>query len=172
MDLDVEFRSAPGEVFRLVLLPGKDPWMTWLCTSLPRKRFTPEQVGKVYRFRWQIELVFKEWKSYANLHSFDTANEHIAEGLIWASLAAALLKRFVAHMAQAVTGVAVSTRKVAMCAQLFLRTLCGDINARRPMRPRLRGLMDYIAANAARAAPKKECKRGRLSMGLEPVGLK
>lgn len=171
MDLDVEFRSAPTETFRLVLLPGRDPWLTWLCTSLPRNRFSPVEVGKVYRLRWQIELVFKEWKSYANLHAFDTANEHIAEGLIWASLAAAILKRFVAHLAQSVSGVAVSTRKVAMCSQLFLRTLCSDLGARRPMSPRLRRLVDYIAANAARAAPKKERRRGRLSMGLEPVGL-
>ncbi|HJN75087.1 MAG TPA: transposase [Myxococcota bacterium] len=170
MDLDVEFRSAPGEVFRLVLLRGRDPWLSWLCTELPRDRFSPADVGKVYRLRWQIELVFKEWKSYANLHAFDTANEHIAEGLIWASLAAAILKRFVAHVAQAVGAKAISTRKVAMCAQLFLRGLCRDLGAGRPMRPRLRRLVDYITVNAARAAPKKERRRGRLSMGLEPVG--
>jgi hypothetical protein len=48
-------------------------------------------VGRLYRFRWQIELCFKEWKSYANLHQFDTANAHIAEGLIWASRCAAVL---------------------------------------------------------------------------------
>jgi hypothetical protein len=48
------------------------------------------------------ELCFKEWKSYANLHPFDTANPHIAEGLIWASLCAAVLKRFLAHAAQRV----------------------------------------------------------------------
>jgi hypothetical protein len=34
----------------------------------------------IHRFRWQIELLFKEWKSYANLHKFDTANAHIAAG--------------------------------------------------------------------------------------------
>lgn len=39
---------------------------------------------------------------------------------------------------------------------------------RRRMRPRLRRLVDYIGANAARAAPNKERRRGRLSMGLEP----
>ncbi len=172
MDLDIEFRSAPGEIFRLVLLRGRDPWLSWLCTELPRDRFSTADVGKVYRLRWQIELVFKEWKSYANLHAFDTANEHIAEGLIWASLAAAILKRFLAHAAQAVSRAAISTRKVAMCAQLFLRSLCRELGAGRPMRARLRRLIDYIAVNAARAAPKKERRRGRLSMGLEPVRAK
>jgi hypothetical protein len=61
-------------------------------------------VARLCRFRWQIELCFKEWKSYGNLHQFDTANAHIAEGLIWASLCAAVLKRFLAHAAQRMGG--------------------------------------------------------------------
>ncbi len=55
---------------------------TWLVTNLSRARVTSEQVGQVYRLRWQVELLFKEWKSYANLHAFDTGNASIAEGLI------------------------------------------------------------------------------------------
>jgi hypothetical protein len=51
--------------------------------------FSVDVVARLYRFRWQIELCFKEWKSYANLHRFDTANAHIAAGPIWASLCAA-----------------------------------------------------------------------------------
>jgi hypothetical protein len=41
-----------------------------------------------------MELLFKEWKSYANLHAFDTENPAIVEGLIWIAIAAAALKRF------------------------------------------------------------------------------
>ena len=36
----------------------------------------------------------KEWKSYANLHAFDTANPAIVEGLMWTAIATAALKRF------------------------------------------------------------------------------
>ena len=85
--------------FRVVVVPGRDDGMTRLCTNLPRTPFSAALVGRLYRFRWQIELCFKEWKSYANLHKFDTANPHIAAGLIWASLCAAILKRFLAHAA-------------------------------------------------------------------------
>jgi hypothetical protein len=92
VDLDIEYDRRGRRVgFRVVALPGRDRAMTRLCTNLPRTPFSVDVVARLYRFRWQIELCFKEWKSYANLHQFDTANPHIAEGLIWASLCAAVL---------------------------------------------------------------------------------
>jgi hypothetical protein len=85
-DLDVEFiRGRRVDRFRVVVVPGRDEAMTRLCTNLPRTPFSAPLVARLYRFRWQIELCFKEWKSYANLHKFDTANPHIAAGLIWAT---------------------------------------------------------------------------------------
>jgi predicted transcriptional regulator len=87
-DLDVSFvRGRRVARFRVVMVPGRDEAMT-----------------RLYRFRWQIELCFKEWKSYANLHTVGSSNPHIAEGPIWASLCAAILKRFLAHAAHRVPG--------------------------------------------------------------------
>ncbi len=121
VDLDVPFQCGPRLVsVRVVVLPGRDAAMTRLCTNLPRTPFSLDLVARLYRFRWQIELCFKEWKSYANLHQFDTANAHIAEGLIWASLCAAVLTRFLAHAAQRMGATAMSTRRVAMCAHHML----------------------------------------------------
>ena len=100
--------------FRLLLIwnrTGKEHMA--LVTNLPSDAFTLAAVRDLYRLRWQIELLVKEWKSYANLHAFRTANPSIAEGLIWASLAAALLKRFVAHVtALVVRGVEISIKQV------------------------------------------------------------
>jgi len=82
VDLDVELVRGQRRVgFRVVALPGRESTMTRLCTNLPRTPFSADLVGRLYRFRWQIERDFKEWKSYANLHQFDTANPHIAVGL-------------------------------------------------------------------------------------------
>ena len=91
MDLDVEYERGNGKRkrmvdFRVIVLPGNEKTMTRLCTNLPRTPFSLDLVARLYRFRWQIELVFKEWKSYANLHKFDTANEHIAASLVWPSI--------------------------------------------------------------------------------------
>src|SRR5438876_6839073 len=87
-----------------------------LLTNLPAKRYHLAMIYRAYKWRWQVELLFKEWKSYANLHAFDTANPVIVEGLIWVAIAAAALKRFFAHITQLLTAVPMSTRKVAMCA--------------------------------------------------------
>ena len=91
MDLDVEFHCGPRVVgVRIVVLPRREAAMTRLCTNLPRTPFSLDLVGRLYRFRWQIERCCNEWKSYANLHQFATADAHIAEGLIWASRCAAV----------------------------------------------------------------------------------
>ena len=43
--------------------------LDWLIfvTNVPASMLTMEQVALLYRVRWQIELVFKLWKSYAGL---------------------------------------------------------------------------------------------------------
>ena len=142
-----------------------------MATNLPPERYSVYEVAKAYRLRWQVELLFKEWKSYANLHAFDTQNPAIVEGLIWAAISAAALKRFLAHTAQVVAGVETSTRKVAMCAVHFLhdilRALISEIENR--FLDTFARAIDYLAGNARRAHPKRDRERGRLQFGLEPI---
>src|SRR5438445_1637078 len=49
----------------------------YLLTNLPAKRYHLDMLYRAYKWRWQVELLFKEWKSYANLHAFDTENAAI-----------------------------------------------------------------------------------------------
>lgn len=170
-DLDVEFqRGRRSYRFRLVTLPGKEKWMTRLCTNLDRDRFHIDLVGKLYRFRWQVELNFKEWKSYANLHAFDTANEHIAEGLIWAGLCAAVLKRFLAHAAQLVSCVPISTLRVARCAKHIIRPLLATVaQAPRRLASVFFDALRFLLHNARRANPERDRTCGRLQTGFALV---
>ena len=171
MDLDVEYeRGQDVAGFRVVVLPGNEKTMTRLCTNLPRTPFSLDLVARLYRFRWQIELLFKEWKSYANLHKFDTGNEHIAAGLIWASLCAAVLKRFLAHAAQIVGGKPISTRRVAMCAGHIIDELVAALLASVSIAAALRDGLAFLLANAQRSNPRRERKTGRLRSGLVVVG--
>ena len=169
-DLDVEFpRPQTRDIqMRIVVFPGRERAMTRLATNLGRDRFAPQLVGKLYRFRWQVELCFKEWKSYANLHRYDTANKHIAEGLAWASLCAAVLKRFLAHAAQYIASTPISTRRVAMCARRVLDAVFAAL-VDGGLRATLLDCVEYLVQNAARAHPKRDQTSGRQQTELKLV---
>src|SRR5713101_2832601 len=143
----------------------------YLLTNLPATRYRLDMICRAYKWRWQVELLFKEWKSYANLHAFDTENPAIVEGLIWAAIAGAALKRFLAHMTQLLVEVPMSTRKVAMCA---VHVLGGIIQALKTgdvvgLSTALEAAMTYLAGHAQRAHPKRDRHTGRSQLGLEPL---
>ena len=114
--------------------------------------------------------MFKEWKSYANLRAFDTANAHIAEGLIWAALCTAIVKRFCAHAAERVHGVALSTQTTAKCIHHSLgAVLSAMVENPQRLRDAFSRMLDYLRANAARAKPKRDARTGRNKLGLYHV---
>ena len=162
---------------RIVVLytpgPRNKKHFTYLHTNLPRQEFTIDEVGDLYRFRWQIELMFKEWKSHANLHAFDTGMVPIAEGLIWGSLLAAIMKRSMTHAAELSRGVALSTLRAARSAALYLDPVLKAL-----FRGGLRGVIsaiveafDFLDMNARRAHPKRDRERGRFKAGLKPLAV-
>jgi hypothetical protein len=140
-------------------------------TNLPPKRYPLEVICRAYKWRWQVELLFKEWKSYANLHAFDTAKVAIVEGLIWTAIAAAALKRFLAPMTPLLAAVPMSTRKVAMCAVHVLGDIVralqsGDVAG---LYAALEKAVTYLACHAQRAHPERDRHTGRSQLGLEPL---
>lgn len=43
-------------------------WLLYV-TNVPPSMLTPQQVAHLYRVRWQIELIFKLWKSFCGMRS-------------------------------------------------------------------------------------------------------
>lgn len=168
-DFDVKFRLEDAPVLRIIVLAGKESHGTRLATNLPADQFGLHAVGRIYRLRWQVELVFKEWKSYANLRAFGTSNEHIAEGLIWASLLVSTLKRFLAHSAQVVHAVVISTRRAAMCLPACIRQVVTAFERQHGDAYLIvRDTLAYLAINAPRADTRRDSTTGRLAAGLQP----
>jgi len=173
VELLVEWQ-VEGHPLRLRLLISwnrRTQEFCYLLTNLPAKRYHLDMLYRAYKWRWQVELLFKEWKSYANLHAFDTANPAIVEGLIWAAIAAAVLKRFLAYMTQLLAEVPMSTRKVAMCAVHVLGGIVqalktGDVAG---LYDALEVAITYLAGHAQRAHPERDRQTGRLQLGLEPL---
>jgi hypothetical protein len=172
VELGVQWQ-IDGHPLCLRLILSWNPRTKSFCsflTNLPAQRYPLEIICRAYKWRWQVELLFKEWKSYANLHAFDTANPALVEGLIWAAIAAAALKRFLAHMTQLLLEVPISTRKVAMCALHVLGDLVealkrGDVVG---LYTALVAAITYLACHARRAHPKRDRQTGRSQLGLEP----
>jgi hypothetical protein len=175
LDMDVCWQKPNGEIkcsFRLVAKYNwSDKSWTRLMTNLPFKSFSTNTVLEAYRLRWQIELYFKELKSYANLHAFCTGKSTIAEGLFWASLCVAFLKRFFAHACQYLyLGCHISTRRVAMCGHTFLGPILRTmLNGFRGLKQNLIKALRFLAKNAPRSNPKRERITGRLACGLVSV---
>ncbi len=176
LDMDVEWNRPEGQRLRLRMLLVWSPHRKQcliLVTNVRRRVLSAREVTQVYRLRWQIELVFKEWKSYANLHEFSSANPALVEGLIWASLCAAALKRSLAHASQrSGTNIAISTRTTAMCGAhilpVLLRCALKDF---RGLEEVLQYIFRYLWVNAARAHPQRDRLRGKITFALEHVGV-
>jgi hypothetical protein len=163
--------SQPFRLRLIVSWNNKTKAFVYLLTNLPEASYDIEQVCLIYKLRWQIELLFKEWKSYANLHAFDTTDEHIAEALIWASLAAAALKRFLAHATEHLLQVVMSTRKAALSpAYVFSEVFRALRHGAGPwFRRAFEAMIRYLGSNAKRAHPQRDARTGRSQLGLRSI---
>ena len=131
MDLDVCWQIK-GEPFTCRLVVSWNPETKsyqYLLTNLPREQFSIDHVIDGYTLRWQIELLFKERKSYANLHAFDTEKVTIAEGLIWAALCAAILKRYCAGNFHVQSSVSLKCANVKICIQNFNISISDNVTS-------------------------------------------
>ena len=141
-----------------------------LAANLPAARYDAAAVSQVYRLRWQIEL-FKEWESHANLRAFSNAKPAIVEGLIWAAIVVAAVKRYLAHSAQIIAEVATSTLRTARCARQVIPAIVEALllSAPRQLRVAFMQAIDYLAINDQRARLHRDRCSGRLATGLKPV---
>jgi IS4 transposase len=95
VDLDVMFGRGQNRVtFRVVGLWNPEARnYHWYITSLNNEDFSAEEIGQIYRLRWQIELLFKEWKSLVRIHQINSSKENVVLSLVLAALCAVLLSR-------------------------------------------------------------------------------
>ncbi len=67
-----------------------------LLTSLPAKAFPPAEILTLYRFRWEIELAFKRFKSLAGLDLLPAKKPELAQAWIYARLIVAIIAEQIA----------------------------------------------------------------------------
>jgi hypothetical protein len=60
-------------------------------TNIPKEKVSAEMVGTLYKIRWQIELIFKEFKSLMNIDVMHGKNEATINTFIYGKLISILL---------------------------------------------------------------------------------
>jgi len=138
----------------------------YLVTNLPRETVPASDVVELYRLRWQIELLFKELKSYCNLKKFSTENKNIVTTLIYASFITVLLKRLIAYSTETLKSLWISTQKTARTASHWLSLMVSKISQGVPLKEVLCKCIDMIAKLCERAHPKRDLKDGLYQFGV------
>jgi hypothetical protein len=84
-----------------------------LLTSLPADAFPPADILTLYRFRWQIELAFKRFKSLAGIDMLPAKKPELARAWIYARLIVAIIAEQIAGQVpdSSPSGLGKSTRK-------------------------------------------------------------
>jgi hypothetical protein len=81
---------------------GREPsderlaWCDWsiLITNVPEDKLTPKEAAVLYRARWQIELLFKRWKSQGLVEQLSGSTVVRQMVRVWARLLAVLIQHW------------------------------------------------------------------------------
>jgi len=109
IDVEVEF-DVTSRRYR-----GKQTTTKWRCravgvynldekkyhlylTNVPLAMMSPEDVAVLYGARWEIELIFKELKSYYRLDKINSDNPDVVKCLIWVAILVMICSRRILHL--------------------------------------------------------------------------
>jgi len=86
---------------RLVAIYNKDTRQYHVyVTNIPADVLSAEDLATLYRFRWEIEMLFKELKSKYALDVINTRKACIVEGLIWTAILTLIVSRNLFNLLQ------------------------------------------------------------------------
>ena len=140
---------------------GKEPsaerlaWCDWtiLVTNVPAEMMTPEEAVVLYRARWQVELLFKRWKSQdlvAALRGSTAVRQMVG---IWSRLLGALVQHWL-MIASAWGDPTKSLSKVCEVIRLFVGRLAAGLDDQTERERVLADLCRIVA---------KTCRRNKRS---------
>lgn len=158
IDLDVQWKNKPGTHRLIAFWDRNKSAIGYLITNLKRTQFSADKVCELYGLRWQIELFFKELKSYSGLVTFNTRDKNIAESLVWASMLTLQLKRFMSKASGLLHQALMSTQKVGRSAKDWLPDILKALLSGREYRIKktLRKWCNYLSEYACRAHPNRD----------------
>jgi Transposase DDE domain len=143
-------------------------WCDWtiLVTNVPVEKLTPQEAAVLYRARWQIELLFKRWKSQdlVAVLSGSTAVRQMVR--VWSRLIGALVQHWLV-IASAWGDPTKSLSKVCEAIRPFLGRIAAGLNQLAELE---RALTDMCQAIAKTCRRNKRAKAGTFEL-LNDVSL-
>lgn len=100
-----------------------------LITNLPGDRLRVKEAIVLYRSRWQIELLFKRWKSLCLIDELDGRNDVVRMARFWARLCAALVQHWLTVSAAWSGVLHLSFTKVAKLVRQFAKDIAIAISS-------------------------------------------
>jgi putative transposase len=87
-------RTTVTKLFRVVAVLNKETGEYHIyMTNIPVEKLSAEDIASLYGARWEIEMVFKELKSYYRIDQIQSKKPHIVESLIWAAILTLMCSR-------------------------------------------------------------------------------
>ena len=126
-------------------------WCDWtiLITSVPAELLTPQEAVVLYRARWQVELLFKRWKSKDRVALLSGATEVRQMVRVWSRLLAALVQHWLV-VASAWGDPTKSLSKVCEAIRPFAARLAATVDRLLELKPVLAALCQTIAKTCCR----------------------
>jgi hypothetical protein len=90
---------------------------TIFITNVPPEKWPPEVIGTIYSIRWQIELLFKNWKSGMSIHYLKGVNKNRITALIYVRI---LLMLIINEVYTLASWLSESTGKVVSMYKVFV----------------------------------------------------
>lgn len=127
----------------------------YLVTNLKADQLSFNEAIILYRSRWQIELLFKRWKSYCKIDLLDGGADEITMTRLWIRLCAALIQHW---LIVAIAWPKSRTMSFAKLAKLLCRMaweIAGGLQSQRQLRLVLQRVQRQTSVACRRTKSKK-----------------
>nr|QNO44449.1 hypothetical protein OHDJCCFA_00006 [Methanosarcinales archaeon ANME-2c ERB4]QNO45860.1 hypothetical protein CLCIFPGF_00017 [Methanosarcinales archaeon ANME-2c ERB4] len=92
-------RTTVTKLFRVVAVLNEETGDYHIyMTNIPVTRLSAEDIASLYGARWEIEMVFKELKSYYRMDQINSKNTDIIKSLVWVSILTLMCSRRVLQL--------------------------------------------------------------------------
>ena len=92
-------RTTVTKLFRVVAVLNEETGDYHIyMTNIPVTRRSAEDIASLYGARWEIEMVFKELKSYYRMDQINSKNTDIIKSLVWVSILTLMCSRRVLQL--------------------------------------------------------------------------